>query len=169
VGPSQDARHPGPATPARRRGVRPGRGGGRHRRGRAGPGSHRPTRAGPGGRHPGRLPDPRPEDGTMRTPAKRLTRMSRTRRRALVLAATLAAALVLQLVDANPAVPQGTSLTAMRAAELPALDPGDSLWERAPEVEVPLTAQNVTYPFGGGSLPAVRVRAMHDGESLLLR
>ncbi|HEX6237737.1 MAG TPA: ethylbenzene dehydrogenase-related protein [Acidimicrobiales bacterium] len=99
----------------------------------------------------------------------RLTRMSQTRRRALVLVATLAAALTLQTLGANPAVPQGTSLTALRAAELPDLDPGDSLWQRAPEVQVPLTAQNVTYPFGGGSLPAVRVRAMHDGESLLVR
>lgn len=98
-----------------------------------------------------------------------LARASRTRRRGLVLVAILAAAGVLQLLGANPAVPQGTSLTALRAVELPDLDPGDATWDRAPRVEVPLTAQNVTYPFGGGSVPAVRVQAMHDREVLLVR
>jgi hypothetical protein len=101
--------------------------------------------------------------------AARASRTSRARRRALVLVAALAAAGGLQVLGANPAVPQGTTLTAFRAAALPGLDPGDATWDRAPRVEVPLTAQNVTYPFGGGNVPAVRVQAMHDGETLLVR
>lgn len=99
----------------------------------------------------------------------RLIPGSRRGRRALVLGATLCAAGTLQVLGANPAVPQGTELVAMQATELPGLDPGDSLWERAPQVEVPLTAQSSTYPIGGGAVPAVRVRAVHDGENLLVR
>lgn len=93
-----------------------------------------------------------------------------TRRlRALVLGGCLAAAAMLQLLDANPAVSQTTSLQAFRIARPPELDPRASVWRRAPEVELALTAQAVTYPFGGGNVPSLRVRAMHDGERLYLR
>lgn len=93
-----------------------------------------------------------------------------TRRlRALVLGGGLAVAAILQVLDANPAVSQTTSLQAFKVARGPDLDPRASVWRRAPEIELALTAQAVTYPFGGGGVPSVRVRAMHDGSSLYVR
>lgn len=91
------------------------------------------------------------------------------RLRVLTVVLCLAVAGILQVLDANPAVSQATSLVAMRIERAPSLDPGDSAWKRAPAVEVALTAQAVTYPFGGGTIPAVRAQAMHDGDTLFVR
>lgn len=92
------------------------------------------------------------------------------RRRALVAAAMSAVlAAVLMAVDLNPAVPQTTSLTALRSPEDPGLDPEAGAWDDAQEVALPLTAQEVTYPFGGGSIAEVRVRALSHDRKLYLR
>lgn len=89
--------------------------------------------------------------------------------RALTLAAALAVAAILQVSGANPAVSQATALVAMQVDRAPGLDPRDGIWKRAPEVEVALSAQAVTYPFGGGTVPAIRTKAIHDGATLLVR
>lgn len=99
--------------------------------------------------------------GRLALPANRI--------RAVAVVLCLAVAALLQVLDANPAVSQSTSLTAMRTDRAPSLDPGDSVWKRAPAVEVPLSAQSVTYPFGGGSVAMVRAQAMHDDDTLFVR
>jgi Ethylbenzene dehydrogenase len=91
----------------------------------------------------------------------------RTRR--VVLAGAVLAALTLLVFDANPAVSQTDTLISLRLDDNPGLDPASGAWARATEIRVPLTAQTVTYPFGGGSVPVVAVRALHDADHLYLR
>ncbi len=100
--------------------------------------------------------------------AAQLTLPSR-RTRILTVGVGLAVAAILQVLGANPAVSQSTSLIAMRIEQAPTLDPEDAAWKRAPAVEMALTAQSVSYPFGGGSVPAARVQAMHDNSTLFVR
>lgn len=93
-----------------------------------------------------------------------------TRGRALV--GLFAAALVaagLMVLDVNPAVPQTVALTALRSPRDPGLDPNSGAWDDAQQVEIPLTAQEVTYPFGGGTVAAVAVKALYHHRSLYLR
>ncbi len=87
----------------------------------------------------------------------------------LVLAAAVVAAATLQILDANPATSQTTGISALKTEADLGLDPGDGAWDRVPETELPLTAQQTSYPFGGGSVAAVTVQALHDEESLYLR
>jgi hypothetical protein len=42
-------------------------------------------------------------------------------------------------------------------------------WGRAPKADLLLIAQLINVPHGGGSVSAVSVQAMHDGESLAIR
>jgi len=86
---------------------------------------------------------------------------------ALVLAGIVAA--LLQAEDANPAVSQTAVLTSLRADTEPGHDPSADVWGRAPESVVPLTAQETTAPFGGGSVPAVRVRSLHFRNRIYVR
>lgn len=92
-------------------------------------------------------------------------------KRRAVLAGLMAGVLaaILMVADLNPAVPQTTSLNALRSTEDPGLDPDASAWSDAQEVVLPLTAQQVTYPFGGGSIAEVRVRALYHDRNLYLR
>lgn len=82
---------------------------------------------------------------------------------------SVALAAVLMVVDLNPAVPQTTSLTALRSTEDPGLDPDARAWSDVQEVALALTAQEVAYPFGGGTIAEVRVRALYSHGSLFLR
>lgn len=92
------------------------------------------------------------------------------RRRAIaVLGTLLLLAAVLQIAGANPAVSQSTTLVARRAIIGPGLDPGAGVWKQVSAVEVPLTQQATTYPFGGGTVKTVRVRAVHDTNSLYVK
>ena len=86
---------------------------------------------------------------------------------AVTVAVVVAAAL--QVFGANPAVSQATSVTALRAKSDPGLDPSAAAWRRSPETALPLSAQATTYPFGGGSVPAVRVRALYYGRQMYFR
>lgn len=93
-----------------------------------------------------------------------------TRRRGF--AGLLACALVaagLMVTDINPAVPQTVALTALRSPRDPGLDPNSPAWDDAQQAEIPLTAQEVTYPFGGGTVASVAVKALHHDHSLYLR
>jgi hypothetical protein len=99
-----------------------------------------------------------------------------TRRDALIAAGTVGAvgagalgfAGVIGLVSGedDPA----TTLVAPRTSDLPAADPTASGWQQAPELVVPLLAQQLVPP----SLPTIgvadlRVRALHDGRRLAFR
>lgn len=101
-----------------------------------------------------------------------ITRMvgtATTRGRAVTVILALLVAATLQLIGANPAVSQSAAVEAMLVDGVPDLEPGSSIWNRAPAAEVPLSAQSVIYPFGGSALPAVRVQAVHDGTELFIR
>lgn len=87
----------------------------------------------------------------------------------LVLVAAVVVAGGLQILDANPATSQTTAITALRVDDGPGTNPTAGVWDRVPEVEVPLTAQQTTYPFGGGSVAAITAQAVHDDNDLYLR
>lgn len=89
--------------------------------------------------------------------------------RGVLLAAVLAIAAVLQLTGANPATSQTATITALRVDEGPGVEPDEGIWDRVPTSELSLTAQQTTYPFGGGSVPSALVQGVHDGEDLYLR
>ena len=83
------------------------------------------------------------------------------RRFALVLSAALLLA---------PAA--GAQTPGVRAVFAPAgaaSAPRDAGWGSAPEATLALSPQIILPPHGGGSVTAVRVRAMHDGEWLAIR
>ncbi|MCZ7525570.1 MAG: ethylbenzene dehydrogenase-related protein [Acidimicrobiia bacterium] len=86
-----------------------------------------------------------------------------------VLAAAAVLAAGLQVLGTSPAVSQAAGIVAHRVDEGPGLDPHAGVWDRAAGVELALTAQQTSYPFGGGSIPEVEVRALHDDETLYLR
>ncbi|HZJ07817.1 MAG TPA: ethylbenzene dehydrogenase-related protein [Nocardioidaceae bacterium] len=86
-----------------------------------------------------------------------------------VFALAMLVAVGLQAKDANPAVPQTSALTSVRADTDPGRDPSAGVWDRAPETQMALTAQQTTYPFGGGSIPVVRVRSLHFQKRIYVR
>jgi hypothetical protein len=51
-------------------------------------------------------------------------------------------------------------------AGVPADDAWSSVWNDAPSQQVPLSAQNIVIPFGGGTVGAVTVKALFDDERL---
>jgi hypothetical protein len=63
---------------------------------------------------------------------------------------------------------QGITLMAEFVADdLPTSDPGSELWELAPAVEVPLSAQQVAKPFlAESNVRSVTARALHDGNEI---
>lgn len=92
------------------------------------------------------------------------------RRRAIaVLGTALLVAAVLQVAGANPAVSESTTLIARKAMLSPGLDPNKGIWNQVTAVDVPLTAQQTAYPFGGGTVQSVEVKALHDSKSLFVR
>lgn len=89
--------------------------------------------------------------------------------RRIVVALAAGVAVGLYVLGVNPAVSQTQVLEARMVDDGPGLDPDASEWDRAPAIEVPMTAQAVAYPLGGGSVPLIDVRAIHDGDTLYLR
>ncbi len=51
-------------------------------------------------------------------------------------------------------------------APLPETDPFSPLWGRSPQAVVPMSAQQMYQPGGGGTTPEVRVRALHNGKRI---
>lgn len=91
-------------------------------------------------------------------------------RSALMVIGTVALLAVVAAVTGAPtASSQAPTLAAIRAPEQPALDPNWSYWAKLPGVDVPLTAQNLTYPMGGGSVPSVNLKATHYNGVLYVR
>jgi complex iron-sulfur molybdoenzyme family reductase subunit gamma len=64
---------------------------------------------------------------------------------------------------------QALTLRAFAVAEQPAVDPTSALWQSIQGVAVPLTAQAVTYPNGGGTVPSVTLKAVHYDNVLYVR
>lgn len=101
--------------------------------------------------------------------ARRPGRWSARRASIGVVAVAAAAAATMQVLGANPAASQTTTITARRAYEKPSLDPGARVWKDAPALDVQLTAQQTSYPFGGGTIPSVTAKALHFDDRLYVR
>lgn len=87
-----------------------------------------------------------------------------------LIAAVLAVAGILTWADLRLASSQALSVVVKRTSqEVPLDDPLAKVWDIAPATEIPLSAQQVTVPMGGGSIRAVTVRALHDGERIYFR
>lgn len=67
------------------------------------------------------------------------------------------------------AASQATTLTAVGVPDQPPLDPDWSLWAKVPGIDVPLTAQQIVYPNGGGAVPSVNLKAVHYNGTLYIR
>lgn len=66
-----------------------------------------------------------------------------------------------------PVESQALTLEALRApASVPVDEPWASVWDGAPKQDVPLSAQNIAPPFGGGTVQTLTARALHDGSRL---
>ncbi len=87
-----------------------------------------------------------------------------------LLAAVLVAAFILTKMDLRLASSQAVTLPVKETeAAVPTDDPLASVWQTAEPVEIPLSAQNVTVPQGGGSIRAVTVRALHNRDRIFFR
>lgn len=52
------------------------------------------------------------------------------------------------------------------SAPVPETDPFSPLWAQSPQAVVPMSAQQMWQPGGGGTTPEVRVRALHNGKRI---
>ncbi len=82
-----------------------------------------------------------------------------------VLVAVVAIAVLLGVFGLVPVRSQPLVLEAPRAADpVPLDDPWAPVWDTVPSLRVPLSAQNVAPPYGGGTIHGVTARAQHDAE-----
>lgn len=87
----------------------------------------------------------------------------------LLVALAVGAAVVVGMLDVVPVRSQALTLEALRTGSTISLDdPWTSVWSTAQSQDVPLSAQNISFPFGGGTVDALTVRALHDEERLYI-
>jgi len=67
-----------------------------------------------------------------------------------------------------PVGPLTPQVTAKKVAQVP-LDPEDEAWAGAAPTNIPLQAQNIQAPQGGGSVTQVEVRALHSTDVFAVR
>jgi hypothetical protein len=81
--------------------------------------------------------------------------------------AAVALAVVVGVLGLFPVRSQTLTVDARRIEEpIPLDDPWADIWRAASTEAIPLSAQNVAPPFGGGTVNQVAVRALHDGQRL---
>jgi DMSO reductase family type II enzyme heme b subunit len=67
---------------------------------------------------------------------------------------------------AEPASKSGIQIVVRYARQEIPLDPAANLWRTIPPVRIPLKPQDLTPPYGGGSIKAVTIRAIHNGREV---
>src|SRR3989338_391884 len=67
---------------------------------------------------------------------------------------------------AEPTFKNGTKITVRYVRQEIPLDPEATLWRKIPPARIPLKAQDLDLPYGGGSVKAVTIRAIHNGREL---
>jgi len=67
---------------------------------------------------------------------------------------------------AEPASKSGTKIVVRYARQEIPLDAAANLWRKIPPVRIPLKPQDLTPPYGGGSVKAVTIRAIHNGREV---
>jgi len=86
----------------------------------------------------------------------------------LIVAAAVVLGVSLRLLQLNPALAQSTEIVAWQGAAGQPMGPAAAIWRNVPPIELPLTAQNVSLPMGGGSIATLEVKALHaDGRIYL--
>jgi hypothetical protein len=86
-----------------------------------------------------------------------------------IIAGLMLAGVVAGVARVPAASSQAMMLRAMRLPEQPPLDPDWSTWTKLASIDVPITAQNLTYPMGGGSISSVKLQAAHYDHVLYIR
>jgi hypothetical protein len=87
----------------------------------------------------------------------------------VVFIGAVALAVVVGVLGLFPVRSQTLTLTGPRTEEpVPADDPWADIWETPTAEIVPLSAQNIAPPFGGGTVSAITARALHDGRRMYL-
>jgi hypothetical protein len=87
----------------------------------------------------------------------------------VAVAAALILAVALTATNRRLAASQTVTLVAARSADaVPLDDPSAGVWKRSVPIEVPLSAQRMTPPMGGGA-HTITARALHDGARLYIR
>ena len=67
---------------------------------------------------------------------------------------------------AEPASKRGTRIVVRYTRQEIPLEPAAKLWRKIPPARIPLKAQDLSEPYGGGSIKAVTIRAIHNGTEL---
>ena len=67
---------------------------------------------------------------------------------------------------AEPTSKSGTKIVVRYVRQEIPLDPEATLWRKIPPARIPLKAQDLDHPYGGGSVKAVIIRAIHNGREL---
>ena len=75
-------------------------------------------------------------------------------------------AVLLRVTDANPAIAQTQTIGAWRVSSEPVMDGSAPEWQSIVPIFMPMTAQQVTPPMGGGTIARVGVRAVHWQDRL---
>ena len=97
------------------------------------------------------------------------SQLPRKRRGPLLFLAAMAIGLVAALLQVVPVTSQAVTLRALRVDRpISQSDPWAAIWDDAAAQQVPLSAQNIAPPFGGGTVSTLTVRALHDGDSMYL-
>ena len=76
---------------------------------------------------------------------------------------------VLLLLQAGTVTAQETGVRARYVSEPVPIGPTDARWNKVAATTIPLLAQQMIPPQGGGSIGEVSVRGLHDGDRLALR
>ncbi len=87
----------------------------------------------------------------------------------LVVGAIALAGALAGLTGVRTATSQAVTLKAVAVSDKPEMNPDWATWAKVPSVDVQLTNQAVTYPKGGGTVPAVSLKAVHHEGTLYLR
>lgn len=96
-------------------------------------------------------------------------RLSPKGRALSVLALVMTLGISLGVLNVPLASSATNSVEVLHLADVAApIDPQSEVWDRAAEMEVPMSAQQMQQP-GGGSTRMVRVRAVEDGQNFAIR
>jgi hypothetical protein len=97
------------------------------------------------------------------------TTTTMSRRMLVVAGLALAVGLMTQIFGLDLAYSQTLSVTVWSSEEDPGVDPDWAGWAAVPGAPVPLTAQQIATPLGGGSTPSMTVQTVHVDGDLVLR
>ncbi len=79
----------------------------------------------------------------------------------------VAISVIVGVLGLFPVRSQAPALDAEHTREVvPLDDPWASVWDGSDSEVVPLSAQNIAPPFGGGTISSITARALHDGQQL---